>query len=112
MLVVLVVSFVSIKTKNANKERLIAPYIIMLIVFTFFYIYQIGKYPSSLNGDEAGSMLDGINIARYGCDRYLNKWPIYFTNYGDGQNPLFTYIFTGIFKVINSIKMIECQRFL
>lgn len=87
--------------KTAQEERKLIPYVIILIAIVLTYIYKIGEYPWGLHIDEAGAMYDGISIAKYGYDRYLKPFPVYFINFGGGQNALFTYVFAGWYKLLS-----------
>lgn len=64
--------------------------------------YKLGDIPNGINVDEAGSFYDAISLSKYGVDRYLYHNPVYFINFGGGQNALYTYlaiIFMNIFGV-------------
>lgn len=65
--------------------------IIGIIILLFMHLYKLSAVPYGLNVDEASGAYDALNIARYGVDRYLKSYPVYFTNYGDGQNALYIY---------------------
>ena len=55
--------------------------------------------------DEVGSAYDAYSIANYGVDRYIKSYPVYFTNYGDGQNALYTYITALFFRLFGASKL-------
>ena len=67
-------------------------------IVVFMHVYKICDIPFGLNVDEAGAAYDALNIARYGVDRWLNSYPVYFTNYGDGQNALYIYMTAILIK--------------
>ena len=43
---------------------------------------------------------DAWCIAHFGVDRYLMKFPVYFTNFGTGQNALYTYLCAICIKIL------------
>lgn len=83
------------------------------IVFTlilglaiFLNLYKIGEVPNYVNVDEAGMTYDAYCIANYGVDRFENKYPVYFINYGDGQNALYTYLTALLIKIAGKYNII------
>ncbi len=72
----------------------------------FMHTYKICEIPFGLNVDEASGAYDALNIARYGVDRYLNSYPVYFTNYGDGQNALYIYMTAVLIKIFGISKLV------
>ncbi len=62
--------------------------------------YKLSEIPKGVDCDEAGMGYDAYCIANYGVDRYLNKFPIYFTNFGDGQSLLYAYLAALSIKVL------------
>lgn len=69
--------------------------IIFIAIFAMsflFLTYKIDKIPQGLHVDEAGALYDAICLSKYGVDRYLYKLPVYFVNFGGGQNALYTYL--------------------
>ena len=73
-------------------------FILALILNTF----KLGEIPTGINCDEAGMTYDAYCIANYGTDRFQNKFPVYFTNFGDGQNALYTYLTAILIKIFGS----------
>ena len=73
-----------------EKYKLI--FILILFLAFFLNIYKIGIIPKGIDVDEAGMGYDAFCIANYGVDRYSVKNPVYFINFGDGQNALYTYL--------------------
>ena len=74
-------------------------FVIILALDIFLNVFKIGRIPSGLNNDEVGSTYDAYCIANYGVDRFQNKFPVYFINYGDGQNALYTYLIAILIKI-------------
>ena len=76
------------------------------VVTIFMHTYKLCEIPFGLNVDEAGAAYDALNIARYGVDRWLNPYPVYFTNYGDGQNALYIYMTAVLIKLFGVSKLV------
>ena len=76
------------------------------VITIFMHTYKICDIPYGLNVDEAGAAYDALNIARYGVDRWLNSYPVYFTNYGDGQNALYIYMTAVLIKLFGVSKLV------
>lgn len=76
------------------------------LITIFMHTYKICDIPFGLNVDEAGAAYDALNIARYGVDRWLNSYPVYFTNYGDGQNALYIYMTAVLIKLFGVSKLV------
>ena len=68
--------------------------------------YKLGQIPEGINCDEAGMAIDANYIAKYGTDRFLNHNPIYFINYGDGQNALYTYLTAILIKIFGKYNLV------
>lgn len=79
---------------------------IITFITIFMHTYKICDIPFGLNVDEAGAAYDALNIARYGVDRWLNSYPVYFTNYGDGQNALYIYMTAVLIKLFGVSKLV------
>lgn len=80
--------------------------IIAIVALLFMHLYKLTEVPYGLNVDEASGAYDALNIARYGVDRYLKSFPVYFTNYGDGQNALYIYATAVLIKLFGMSKFI------
>lgn len=78
----------------------------LVLLVGFMHLYRLTEIPYGLNVDEAGAAYDAFCIANYGVDRFLNSWPVYFTNYGDGQNALYIYMVAALVKVFGLSKWI------
>ncbi|MBQ6503697.1 MAG: glycosyltransferase family 39 protein [Flexilinea sp.] len=65
---------------------------ILFVIFAFLLFYKVGEIPTPWHVDEAGMAYDALSIAEYGVDRYLYKNPVYFINFGGGQNAFYTYL--------------------
>ena len=100
----IIVSSLLIKENKNNKVlTLIKKYhLVMLFIIIvssiFLYLYKVDSIPVGLNVDEAGMAYDAFSLARFGVDRFLYKNPVYFINYGSGQNSLYTYIISLFFR--------------
>ena len=73
--------------------------VILLSIFSFLLLYHIDAVPVAFNTDEAGMAFDALGISHYHVDRYLYHFPVYFINYGDGQNALYTYLAAVLIKL-------------
>ncbi len=81
---------------------------IILALAVLLNTYKLGEVPSGIDCDEAGMNMDAYYIANYGVDRFCKKNPVYFINFGDGQNALYTYLnafILKLFKVNNYFTM-------
>ena len=73
--------------------------IVLFICFAFLLIYKVDEIPVPYNVDEAASAYDALSLVKYHCDRFLYRFPVYFINFGGGQNALYTYLIAGFIKV-------------
>ena len=80
--------------------------VIGIFALLFMHFYKLTEVPYGLNVDEASGAYDALNIARYGVDRYLKSYPVYFTNYGDGQNALYIYATAVLIKIFGLSKAV------
>ncbi len=71
---------------------------IILAVAILLNIYKLDVVPKGVNVDEAGMAYDGYCIANYGTDRNMYKFPVYFVNFGEGQNALYIYLAAILIK--------------
>lgn len=79
---------------------------VIIVTILFLHLYKLADIPYGLNVDEAGSAYDAYCIANYGVDRYAKSYPVYFTNYGDGQNALYTYMTALFFRLFGTSKTV------
>jgi hypothetical protein len=91
-----------INNKNNNRLFIILS-ILLLILFIFTRLYKLSVLPRGVNVDEAGMMYDSYCLSKYGVDRYLKSWPVYFINHGGGMSALYTYIEVFIMKLTNDL---------
>ena len=68
------------------------------------HTYKLSEIPYGLNVDEASAAYDAFCIANFGVDRWLDSYPVYFTNYRDGQNALYIYLLVVLFKLFGISK--------
>lgn len=91
--------------KILQREKLIDRYlplilfILLLCVFAITRLWRILTIPSGFHLDEAGMAYDAWCLSQYGVDRYLKSFPVYFINFGGGQNALYTYLTAGLFRI-------------
>lgn len=120
--VALIVVIYLLKTKrNLNirnteifNSKTNAILLILIGITVVLYFYKLGSVPRGLHVDEAGTILDAINITNYGVDRYQIQYPVYFWNFGGGQNALMTYIDAVWLKILpfNPIYLPSTELFL
>lgn len=67
-------------------------WIIFAIILFFTVIYKFGNLPNYLGCDEAGMAYDAYCLSEFGTDRYMNSYPLYLTNFGQGQSVLCAYL--------------------
>lgn len=75
---------------------------VLLLIVIGTSTYKIGIVPKGMNIDEAGMFVDAKNLAQYGFDRYINKWPIYLVNFGGGQSIMYAYLTAFLIKVFGN----------
>ena len=102
--ILIIILCLLIKNKKQNKiitfinkyHKIL--FLIIIIASLFLYLYKLDIVPIGLNVDEAGAAYDAYSLAHYGVDRFLYKNPVYFINYGSGQNALYTYILSILLR--------------
>lgn len=80
-------------------------YALVILLFYlggFLMFYRLGNIPNEIHVDEAGAFYDAMSLMRYGVDRFLYHNPVYFINFGGGQNALYTYLASFSFKLFGS----------
>lgn len=77
----------------------------VILAILFLHLYKLTEIPYGLNVDEVGSAYDAYSIMTYGVDRYTKSYPVYFTNYGDGQNAFYTYLTALFFRLFGISKL-------
>ncbi len=93
--------------KELNKNEFVEKYsnivlVFILLIGAILLTYHIEKVPYGLHVDEAGAFYDAISISKYGVDRYLYRLPVYFINFGGGQNALYTYLAAILMKLFGA----------
>ena len=79
--------------KEINDRFFYFAFVVMLLLFSLILLIRIEEVPMALNVDEAGGAYDALNISRHGVDRYLNRFPMHFPNFGGGgQSALYNYL--------------------
>jgi len=68
----------------------VCAFLFCIIIFT--HCFQLGTVQRGLNFDEVGMSYDAWSISKTGHDSYLNSWPVYFINRGDGMSALYVYL--------------------
>ena len=83
-----------------KMDQKIDSYIILTILFCvsiFLHLYKIDQVPLGLHIDEAGMAYDAWSLAQTGTDRWLNSWPVYLNNTGNGQSILYCMLCSFLF---------------
>lgn len=88
-----------LKELSNKKASILA--VSLIIIFAFLLTFKLGSIPYGLHVDEAGMAYDALNLANHGVDRYLYHNPVYFINFGGGQNALYTYLTSILLKVFD-----------
>ncbi len=104
IITILLILFLWKKSSNKPNEKKIdkiykRAILILAGLFVFLLTFNLGNIPNGLHVDEAGMAYDAMNLSRYGVDRFLYKNPVYFINFGGGQNALYTYLATIMIKI-------------
>ncbi len=94
-------------SKKENQYRICRQISLWIVIFgiLFLHLYKLTEIPYGLNADEVGSAYDAYSIVTYGVDRYAKSYPVYFMNYGDGQNALYTYLTALFFRLFGISKL-------
>ena len=72
----------------------------LFIVFAFLIFYRLDEVPIPYHADEAGAVYDGVCLAKYHCDRFGVRFPVYFMNFGThGSSALYGYLAALIFSL-------------
>lgn len=71
-------------------------FLLIFIIALFIRTYKLEELPVGVNVDEAGMAYDAFCLSTFKVDRALNKFPVYFVNFGGGQSVLYGYV-TSIF---------------
>src|SRR5574344_1611628 len=97
------------KISNLVENHSKITFSIILAVAIFLNIYKLDIVPNGVNVDEAGMAYDGYCIANYGTDRNMYKFPVYFVNFGEGQNALYIYLAAILIKFfgITTLSILE-----
>ena len=71
-------------------------YLVLLVlifaVFLFSRLFRLESIPAGIHLDEIGITYDAFSLKSTGADRAGNAYPVYPSNYGDGNSALYTYL--------------------
>lgn len=86
---------------QAHKKKVLfaAGCVFLLGLAVFCRFFWLGRIPSGVFIDEAGKGYDAWCIANFGVDRFWYRLPVYFVNFGQGQDALYTYLYALILKL-------------
>lgn len=94
----------SVKTESKIDEFCNKHYkkiwIVFIVILFFTVVYKFGEIPTYLGCDEAGMAYDAYCLSEYGTDRYMNQYPLYLTNFGQGQSSLCAYLAVIFIKIL------------
>ena len=81
----------------AIPEQLICKYhlfflILIFSVFLFSRLFMLGAIPGGIHLDEIGISYDAYSLLNFGTDRFGRHFPVYPTNFGDGNSAMYTYL--------------------
>lgn len=87
---------------DERKKKLIwaAAFLGVAALALFVRAYRIGELPFGWHVDEAGMAYDMYSLVNYGTDRYYKFNPVYFINFGGGQNALYGYVCAFFIKLL------------
>lgn len=87
-----------------RRETIIETLVIATIVLLFIilHFYKLDEYPKGVNVDEMGMLYDAWSLSKYGVDRTLTSFPIYFNNFGNGQSVLYGYLCALFLKLFGT----------
>ena len=77
-----------------------------LLFAIIFKVYKIDSIPDGYHADELGSVYDAWSLLHFGVDRWQTRWPVYFQNFGSGQNALYTYMLVPLFALFGISKAV------
>ncbi|MBQ9361579.1 MAG: glycosyltransferase family 39 protein [Lachnospiraceae bacterium] len=65
---------------------------ILFMVFLFTRLYMLGLIPAGIMVDEVGVSYDAVCLLKWGTDKNGRAFPVYPTNFGDGNSAMYTYM--------------------
>lgn len=71
----------------------------LILIGAFLRLWKLSEFPAGFHVDEAGMAYDAYCLANYGTDRFLNRYPVYLTNYGGGQSAGYAYLCMLLFRL-------------
>mgnify|MGYP001040558241 CR=1 FL=1 len=91
-----------VKSKFAAGGRkgsvILFSYLCIGALFAVTRLWQLAVLPLGLHIDEVSMAYSAWCLAEYGVDWHLKSWPVYFINFGGGQNALYIYCCAILFK--------------
>ncbi|HKS21387.1 MAG TPA: glycosyltransferase family 39 protein [Thermoanaerobaculia bacterium] len=73
--------------------------IVVGVVTLLGYVAGQKRNPPGFYVDESSIAYNALTIARYGCDEWGVRWPLYFRAFGEYKNPVYIYLLAGVFRV-------------
>ena len=90
----------SLATGNFIEHYHLIFLLIVFAVFLFSRLLKLEAFPNGFHVDELSMAVDAKSILYHGTDRGGIRFPVYFRNYGGGQNALYIYIQALILKFL------------
>ena len=74
--------------------------LLLFAVFLFSRLFHLSFLPAGLHLDEVGVTYDAFSLLNFGTDRLGRAYPVYPTNYGDGNSAMYTYLEMMVLKFL------------
>lgn len=75
-------------------------FLILIVLFGITRLWKLTILPYGMHIDEASMTYTAWSLSEYGVDRYLNPWPVYFSNFDSGQSAMYVYLCVALFKIL------------
>ena len=98
----LILCFFRKKDETRDYKYYSVSVLILSCALVFLLTYGLGSIPNGLHVDVAGMAYDALNLSVYNVDRFLYPNPVYFINFGGGQNALYTYLASFVIRILGS----------
>lgn len=82
------------------KNKIFFSLLLVLVLASFLRLWQIDKFPSGLNADEAAIGYNDYSLLQTGKDEHGNIWPIHFKSFGDYKPGGYFYLSLPFIKTL------------
>ncbi len=95
-------AFGSLVTKAVSLADSYYILLLMLLfaVFLFSRLFMLNALPAGLHLDEIGVTYDAYSLLNFGTDRLGRAYPVYPTNYGDGNSAMYTWLEMAVLRFL------------